>query len=181
MMQVEVGRKAAASQAQSHEEFLASLGLTVRVFRPEPAHVGRVTQLINKTNQFNLTTIRRDEAEVGSLIASADHRVYAAEVSDRFGGYGLVAVAIVAAGTEAWDVDTFLMSCRVLRRGVENAIFQCIADDAAAAGAKHPAAAPTSRRPRTRRWPPSTRSSASPRRARGTTRPRCPSRSRPTT
>jgi FkbH-like protein len=136
MMQVEVGRKAAASHAQSHEEFLASLGLTVRVFRPEPAHVGRVTQLINKTNQFNLTTIRRDEAEVGSLIASADHRVYAAEVSDRFGGYGLVAVAIVAAGAEEWDVDTFLMSCRVLRRGVEDAIFQCIADDAAAAGAK---------------------------------------------
>lgn len=136
MMQVEVGRKAAAADAQSHEEFLASLGLTVRVFRPGSAHVGRVTQLINKTNQFNLTTIRRDEAEVSSLVASPDHRVYAAEVSDRFGGYGLVAVAIVRADAEAWDVDTFLMSCRVLRRGVENAIVQCIADDAAAAGAR---------------------------------------------
>ncbi len=138
MMQTEVGRKAAATQAQSHEEFLASLGLTVRVFRPGPAHVGRVTQLINKTNQFNLTTIRRDEAEVSSLVASDDHRVYAAEVSDRFGGYGLVAVAIVAAGDDAWDVDTFLMSCRVLRRGVENAIIQCIADDAAAVRCQHP-------------------------------------------
>ena len=136
MMQTEVGRKAAATQAQSHEEFLASLGLTVRVFRPGPAHVGRVTQLINKTNQFNLTTIRRDEAEVSSLVASDDHRVYAAEVSDRFGGYGLVAVAIVGAGSDAWDVDTFLMSCRVLRRGVENAIIQCIADDAASSGAR---------------------------------------------
>ena len=135
MMQVEVGRKAAASQAQSHEEFLASLGLTVRVFRPEGSHVGRVTQLINKTNQFNLTTIRRDEAEVASLIGSADHRVYAAEVSDRFGSYGLVAVAIVAADAEAWEVDTFLMSCRVLRRGVEDAIMQCIADDAVASRA----------------------------------------------
>jgi FkbH-like protein len=135
MMQVEVGRKAAAAQAQSHEDFLASLGLTVRVFTPQAAHVGRVTQLVNKTNQFNLTTIRRDEAEVSSLIASDDHRVYAAEVSDRFGGYGLVAVAIVATGAERWDVDTFLMSCRVLRRGVENAIVHCIAEDAAEAGA----------------------------------------------
>ncbi len=135
MMQVEVGRKAAAADAQSHEDFLASLGLTVRVFRPQSAHVGRVTQLVNKTNQFNLTTIRRDEAEVSALIASEDHRVYAAEVSDRFGGYGLVAVAIVAAGAETWDVDTFLMSCRVLRRGVENAVVQCIADDAVEAGA----------------------------------------------
>jgi len=135
MMQVEVGRKAAAVDAQSYEDFLASLGLTVRVFQSQAAHVGRVTQLVNKTNQFNLTTIRRDEAEVSALVASEEHRVYAAEVSDRFGGYGLVAVAIVAAGAETWEVDTFLMSCRVLRRGVESAVVQCIADDAAAAGA----------------------------------------------
>lgn len=135
MMQVEIGRKAAAKQAQSHEGFLASLGLQVRVFTPASSHVGRVTQLINKTNQFNLTTIRRGEAEVSSLLASDSHRVYAAEVSDRFGGYGLVAVAIVETGAEAWSVDTFLMSCRVLRRGVEDAIIQCIADDAVQAGA----------------------------------------------
>ena len=44
-------------------------------------------------------------------------------------------LAIVAAGAETWEVDTFLMSCRVLRRGVENAVVQCIADDAAEAGA----------------------------------------------
>ena len=135
MMQVESGRKAAAAEAQSHDQFLASLALTVRVFRPQSAHVGRVTQLINKTNQFNLTTIRRDEAEVSRLVKSADHRVYAAEVADRFGGYGLVAVAIVDTADTVWDVDTFLMSCRVLRRGVENAIIQCIADDAVASGA----------------------------------------------
>jgi FkbH-like protein len=135
MMQVEAGRKAAAGAARSQEEFLATLELTVRVFTPTPAHVARVTQLVNKTNQFNLTTIRRGEAEVSALLASPDHRVYAAEVSDRFGGYGLVAVAIVAADGTAWDIDTFLMSCRVLRRGVEQAVLQCIADDAVAAGA----------------------------------------------
>ncbi len=56
-------------------------------------------------------------------------------MSDRFGGYGLVAVAVVDCGTDVWVLDTFLMSCRVLRRGVEDAILQCIADDAAAAGA----------------------------------------------
>ncbi|MET0838785.1 MAG: HAD-IIIC family phosphatase, partial [Marmoricola sp.] len=135
MMQVESGRKAAAQQAQSHEEFLASLGLTVRVFRPAATHVGRVTQLINKTNQFNLTTKRRDEASVSALLQSAGHRVYAAEVSDRFGGYGLVAVAIVETDATAWDIETFLMSCRVLRRGVEDAIVACIAEDAVADGA----------------------------------------------
>ncbi len=135
MMHVESGRREAAASAPSHAEFLASLDITVRVFAPGPAHVGRVTQLINKTNQFNLTTIRRDDAEVAALVASDAHRVYAAEVSDRFGGYGLVAVAIVKCDAHAWEVETLLMSCRVLRRGVEDAILQCIADDASSAGA----------------------------------------------
>jgi FkbH-like protein len=135
MVQVEVGRKAAAAEAQSHEQFLASLGLTVRVFRPQATHVGRVTQLVNKTNQFNLTTIRRSEAEMSAILDSPEHAVYAAEVTDRFGGYGLVAVAIVETSGTAWAVNTFLMSCRVLRRGVEDAIVQCIADDAATSGA----------------------------------------------
>ena len=135
MMRVDAARKAAASQAPSHAEFLQSLDLTVRVFEPAAANVGRVAQLINKTNQFNLTTVRRDEAEVSKLVVSDAHRVYAAEVSDRFGAYGLVAVCVVECGSEVWNLDTFLMSCRVLRRGVEDAILQCIADDASAAGA----------------------------------------------
>jgi FkbH-like protein len=135
MVQVEAHRKTAASQTVSHEEFLQSLELSVRVFQPGEAQVGRVTQLINKTNQFNLTTIRRDEAAVAQLVSSDAHRVYAAEVSDRFGGYGLVAVAVVDCAPEAWELDSFLMSCRVLRRGVEDAIVQVIADDAVAAGA----------------------------------------------
>ena len=135
MVQVEADRKAAAAQSVSHEDFLRSLDLRVRVFRPSAAQVGRVTQLINKTNQFNLTTIRRDEAAVGALVASEAHRVYAAEVSDRYGGYGLVAVAIVDCGSDAWELDTLLMSCRVLRRGVEDAVLQVISDDAATSGA----------------------------------------------
>lgn len=135
MVQVESGRQEAASVATSHEDFLASLGLVVRVFAPELSHVGRVTQLLNKTNQFNLTSIRRDTAEVATLVASKTHRLYAAEVSDRFGGYGLVGVAFVECGSDSWEVDTFLLSCRVLRRGVEDALLQCIADDASTAGA----------------------------------------------
>ncbi|WP_067440419.1 HAD-IIIC family phosphatase [Nocardioides jensenii] len=135
MFQVEAERRSAAAEAPSHADFLASLALTVRLFEPTEAHVARVAQLINKTNQFNLTTVRRDDAEVAALVASASHRVYAAEVSDRFGGYGLVAVAVVECGATRWTVDTLLMSCRVLRRGVEDAILQGIAEDAAVAGA----------------------------------------------
>ncbi len=135
MVQVDSERQVAASAAPSHEEFLRSLRLTVRVFDPVGSQLGRVTQLINKTNQFNLTTVRRDEAEVVKLASSSSHRLYAAEVADRFGGYGLVAVAVVGREPGSWEIDTLLMSCRVLRRGVEDAILQCIADDAWASGA----------------------------------------------
>ncbi len=134
MVQVEADRKAAAAAAPSHEEFLHSLAVTVQVFHPAESQVGRVAQLINKTNQFNLTTVRRDEAEVAKLVSSDGHRVYAAEVSDRFGSYGLVAVAVVVCADDVWEVDTFLMSCRVLMRRVEDAILRCIADDACVAG-----------------------------------------------
>ena len=135
MVQREAERNLAASAAPSHEEFLASLGLVMRIFTPAGTQLGRVTQLINKTNQFNLTTVRRDEGEVVKLAGSARHRLYAADVSDRFGDYGLVAVAVVDSLTNSWEIDTLLMSCRVLRRGLEDAIVQCIADDAHAAGA----------------------------------------------
>ena len=140
------------------------------MFRPQSAHVGRVTQLVNKTNQFNLTTIRRDEAEVSALIASEDHRVYAAEVSDRFGGYGLVAVGHRRCRRGDVEVDTFLMSCRVLRRGVENAVVQCIADDAAEAGATLLRGRLRAHGQELARSPPSIPSSASPRPARVTSR-----------
>jgi FkbH-like protein len=135
MMQLEGDRRAAAASAPSHEDFLASLGLNVRVFEPTGTQVGRVAQLINKTNQFNLTTVRRDDAEVAALLEDGAHRVYAAEVTDRFGGYGLVAVAIVDVSARCWGIETFLMSCRVLRRGVEDAILSCIAEDAGNQGA----------------------------------------------
>lgn len=136
MMRQESVRVSAAQSAPSQAEFLASLDLSVRIFAPTETAVGRVAQLINKTNQFNLTTHRRSEAEVAALVSSPHHRVYAAEVSDRFGGYGLVVAAVVLISGDRWEIDTFLMSCRVLRRGVEDAVLGCIAQDAASANAR---------------------------------------------
>jgi FkbH-like protein len=127
----------ASRGAMSQEEFLESLRLRVTFIAAGPQHVGRVTQLVNKTNQFNLTTRRRAESEVAALIESADHRVFVLDVEDRFGGYGLVGVAIAAGvGTDEWELDTLLMSCRVLRRGVETAFLAGIARDARASGAR---------------------------------------------
>jgi FkbH-like protein len=123
------------TQALSPEEFLESLQLEVHFFEPEPEHVGRVAQLTNKTNQFNLTTIRRTEADVAALLASPVHEVRSIRVSDRFGDYGIVGVSVTEQRRDEWFVDSFLMSCRVLGRGVESAFLRAIIDDAQSAGA----------------------------------------------
>lgn len=121
-MIAESGRSA-TSTAMSHDDFLASLQLRVGLTEVGPSELGRVTQLINKTNQFNLTTVRRDQGEVGALAARLDAAVFAASVEDRFGEYGLVGVIIAVQQPDAgWHLDTVLMSCRVLGRGVETAM-----------------------------------------------------------
>lgn len=118
MIQTE-GKRRSMAATLSHEEFLASLDLQVVLHRDDPLTLERVAQLTNKTNQFNLTTIRRSEAEIADLLASADHTVYAASVSDRFGDYGLVGVAITERHGNVMSIDSLLMSCRVLKRGIE--------------------------------------------------------------
>lgn len=112
----------------SPEEFRRALQLTLRIGPVRPAHIGRVAQLINKTNQFNLTTRRRSEAEVAALLADEDITVLALDLEDRFGAYGIVGVAVLKATAATWEVDTFLLSCRALGRGVEHAFKAAIAE-----------------------------------------------------
>jgi FkbH-like protein len=127
MIQAETDRTR-ASTSMTNAEFLTSLELTVDMSLLSPtdqSSLGRVTQLINKTNQCNVTTIRRDIAELQELVNSPDCAVLAFSVSDRFGEYGLVGVVIgrsTNAPPDAWLIDSFLMSCRVLGRGVETAM-----------------------------------------------------------
>jgi FkbH-like protein len=135
MIRQEAARKT-ASDAMSREEFLASLELALDYIEVGEEHIGRVAQLTNKTNQFNLTTIRRTEAEIRALVSSDDYVVRAMRVSDKFGDYGLVGVAILEAAGEEWQIDTLLMSCRVLSRGIETAFLATLAGEAAGRGAK---------------------------------------------
>ncbi len=81
-----------------------------------------MTQLVNKTNQFNLTTVRRSEAEIAALVERTNAIVLAYAADDRFGEYGIVGVVIAERGDDHWWLDTVLMSCRVLGRGVETAM-----------------------------------------------------------
>jgi FkbH-like protein len=134
MMRVERERDG-LKQTLSADDFLNSLGMEIHFFEAQREHLGRIAQLINKTNQFNLSTIRRSKEEVERLAESADHHLFAVRVNDRFGDYGLVGVALVTVQSNDWQIDTFLLSCRALGRKVETAFLAGIVERAQAAGA----------------------------------------------
>ncbi len=110
-------RLRAERAAASLEEFLASLALDIRIAPMQPGQVARVAQLTQRTNQMNATSVRRSEAEVQSL---QDAECLIVDVRDRFGSYGLTGAIIFRVRGSAVAVDTFLLSCRALGRGVEH-------------------------------------------------------------
>jgi FkbH-like protein len=115
-----VQRGRAEKHAANLEDFLASLQLEIAIAPMPPAHLPRVSQLTQRTNQMNFTSIRRSEAEIRELIDSGAAECLTVTVSDRFGSYGVTGVMIYRASKEALAVDTFLLSCRALGRGVEH-------------------------------------------------------------
>ncbi|MEK7264530.1 MAG: methoxymalonyl-ACP biosynthesis protein FkbH, partial [Pseudomonadota bacterium] len=134
-MQGELDRRSLA-QELTEEDFLAQLGLKVFIYPPDKADLARVTQLINKTNQFNVATKRYAQEEVEAFISADNKRMYCMSVSDKFGEYGLVGLAMIVDNDGGWDIDNFLMSCRVLGRGVETTLLAKIASDASDSGAE---------------------------------------------
>lgn len=115
-------RQEAQSATANLDEFLHSLGIRLGVRRAERADVARVAQLTQRTNQFNLTTTRYTEEQIASFVQDPAWEVLLASVSDRFGEEGTIGVAIVHSTEAAHRIDTFLMSCRVLGRGIEQAL-----------------------------------------------------------
>jgi FkbH-like protein len=117
----------AAIQAQSGdiETYLASLAMEI-TFQPfdEPGRK-RITQLINKSNQFNLTTKRLTEPEVASLESDGSTFTLQVRLSDIFGDNGMISVIICSPRPDnCWHIDVWLMSCRVLGRGVERMVLR---------------------------------------------------------
>nr|MDJ0729888.1 amino acid adenylation domain-containing protein [Crocosphaera sp.] len=104
----------------SFQDFLAQLNLEVEILPLEKEQLPRVAQLTQRTNQFNLTTIRRSETEIQKLCNLDKFEGQIVKVKDRFGDYGLVGLLLFEYQENALMVDTFLLSCRVLGRGVEH-------------------------------------------------------------
>ncbi|HJT27199.1 MAG TPA: HAD-IIIC family phosphatase [Pyrinomonadaceae bacterium] len=107
-------------ESLSLETFFEGLGLQIQVSETEANEIERVSQLTWRTNQFNTSSIRRSENEVRELLRSDDWGCLSIRVKDRFGDYGLVGAIMFKEASESLYVDTFLLSCRALGKGVEH-------------------------------------------------------------
>lgn len=119
--------------ASSIEDFVASLALEVRIEPGSEATLERMSQMSQRTNQFNLTTVRRDVDEMRETMGG-ERCCEIVTVSDRFGDYGITGLLIAEPESEALLVDTLLLSCRVLGRGVEHALLRRLGEIAAEHG-----------------------------------------------
>jgi FkbH-like protein len=120
----------------SMDEFLNDLQMKIDFGSVDDTTAVRVTQLINKTNQFNLTTRRYSQNEVLQKMQSPDYWFRWYRLRDRFADHGVIAILLAHTGAE-WGVDLWLMSCRVIGRGVEEFMFRDLVSAAGRAGARH--------------------------------------------
>ncbi|NEO76293.1 non-ribosomal peptide synthetase [Moorena sp. SIO4G3] len=120
LYQQNVQRQRFQEKSLTFKDFLAGLQLDVDISPMKPQQLPRVAQLTQRTNQFNLTTIRRSEAEIQQLCNAKGLEARVVQVKDRFGDYGLVGLLLFETQSDAIASDSFLLSCRVLGRGVEH-------------------------------------------------------------
>ncbi|MCP9851255.1 HAD family hydrolase [Cyanobium sp. Morenito 9A2] len=117
-----VARESLEKSAANYDDYLRQLDMTAIVEPVTEQNLARTTQLINKTNQFNLTTRRMTEAEVRAHAADPLRYTSTTRLTDKFGDNGLISVvlgSVPADSPDLLDIEVWLMSCRVLKRGVE--------------------------------------------------------------
>ncbi|MDI1433385.1 non-ribosomal peptide synthetase [Polyangium sorediatum] len=134
LYQQDMQRSSFRESAFTFADFLAGLELEIDIALLDPGQLPRAAQLTQRTNQFNTTTIRRSEAEIQALCSSGALEGRTITVTDRFGAYGLVGLLLFGQQGETIVVDTFLLSCRVLGRGVEHHVLRHLGALAAARG-----------------------------------------------
>ncbi|MCK1364139.1 HAD-IIIC family phosphatase [Bradyrhizobium sp. 62] len=123
-------RAAQLERIGDHNDYLRSLGMTLSIAPFDGAGRKRIAQLISKSNQFNLTTRRYSDAEIAALESRLDVFTIQARLEDIFGDNGMISTVICRRTGQAWEVDSWIMSCRVLGRRVEEAILQYLVEQA---------------------------------------------------
>jgi FkbH-like protein len=134
--QEEAGRADFQKSFADEEEFLKSLQMKCTWKAFDAFSIPRIAQLSQRSNQFNLRTVRYTDAELNEIVADQNYFTCSFSLTDKFGEYGLIAAVILQAKNEALFVDTWIMSCRVLKRGMEKFTMNCILEIAKANGFK---------------------------------------------
>lgn len=127
-------RKSLAETAKTYDEFLQSLGMEAEIGEFRPLYYDRIAQLTNKSNQFNLTTRRYTRADIEQVSDDERYVTLYGRLRDKFGDNGLVSVVIGEKIDDTLHIRLWLMSCRVLKRGMEQMMLDALAARAAADG-----------------------------------------------
>ena len=106
---------------KNQDEYLISLEMNARICPFNELDLERIAQLTQRSNQFNLRTIRYSKIEIEKFLSNPNYLTVSVEVSDKFGNYGLIGVVIIEINGSNAVIDTWIMSCRVLKRTVEHA------------------------------------------------------------
>jgi FkbH-like protein len=131
----EAQRKSLLASSIDMDSYLESLEMVGTFKEFNSLDLPRIAQLINKSNQFNLTTKRRTESEIETLMSDPRYVGFSMRLKDRFGDHGLISVIICRVGEDGnFEIDTWLMSCRVLKRQVEEQVLNEIVRLAEEAG-----------------------------------------------
>lgn len=128
MYRQQAQRRESIAKPMDYAAMMASLALRVRFGRAKAADLDRVSELVQRTNQFNTTSIRYSRTQLQQFLQSSTHRVYAADMEDRFGHLGLVAVAIVRMEGDRAIFDSFIMSCRAMGFELERLMLRLVMD-----------------------------------------------------
>ncbi len=107
------------STSISFNDLIAEMNIQLTISRDHVQHIPRISQMTQKTNQFNLTTQRYTETEIKKMIIEENFLVYDGSVTDKFGDNGITALAIVEIKDSLAEIETLLLSCRILGRTIE--------------------------------------------------------------
>lgn len=128
MYQNEAKRKQEMNESLNLDDYIAKLEMVADIHKMRDSELERVVQLINKTNQFNVTTKRYTQADVEAIAADPLNAIYVVYSSDKYGDSGLISVIILKGSEAEVVIDTFLMSCRVMGRKLEDVIINELAE-----------------------------------------------------
>lgn len=119
-------RKQLSDASSTISEYLKALAMVVTIEQADSFAIPRISQLTQKTNQFTMTTKRYSEEDIERMTEDENYMVFSVKVKDKFGDNGITGAVIIKKDGERWVIDSFLLSCRIIGRRVEEAILAYI-------------------------------------------------------